>query len=52
MGGWAKHGVLGGKILGMKDYYVEVRVEVSWCLHGLSLLGCSLDSENTTSGRV
>lgn len=52
MGGWAQNGVLGGKILGMKDYHMEVRVEGSWCLHGLSLLGCSLDSENTTSGHM
>lgn len=36
IGGWAMNGVSGGEIFGMKDYQVEMRVEVSWGLSGLS----------------
>ena len=43
------NGVSGGKIFGMKDYQVEMRVEISWGLSGLSQYNAYWTVKTTSS---
>lgn len=43
------NGVSGGKIFWMKDYRVEMRVEVSWGLSGLSQYNAYWTVKTTSS---